>query len=95
MIIREIIWLADVEEKIFRKHHVRAIEVEQVVETFPHIRFMEKGLRPDEDLYAAFGQTAGGRYLAIYFIRKTSAAALIVTARDMTSKEKQTYGRKK
>jgi hypothetical protein len=55
---------------------------------------MERGHRPDQDLYAAFGQTDGGRYLAVYFILKPDNAALIITARDMTDKEKRAYGKR-
>lgn len=34
------------------------------------------------------------RYLIIYFIHKTKGEALIVSAREMTQKEKRAYGRK-
>ena len=94
MNVQDIIWLADVEEKIIHKHRVKTDEVEQVLQTNCHVRFMERGNRPGEDLYVAFGQTTSGRYLAVYFILKRSRAALIVTARDMTDKERRSYGKK-
>lgn len=94
MIVRDLIWLEEVEEKIVRKHHVYAAEVEEVFLKHPYIRFMERGHRPGEDLYAAFGQSDAGRYLAVYFILKPEPAGLIITARDMTEKEKRTYGRR-
>lgn len=90
-----IIWLAEVEEKIISKHGIRPDEVEQVLGAHPHVRFMEKGHRAEEDLYAAFGQTAAGRYLAVYYILKQSADILVVTARDMTGKEKRAYGKRR
>jgi hypothetical protein len=36
----------------------------------PRIRFVEKGYSTDEDIYAAFGRTYGGRYLVVFFIYK-------------------------
>ena len=95
MNIQDIIWLEAVEDKIFKKHHVQTAEAEEALMSNPHVRFMERGHRPGEDLYAAFGQTDGGRYLAVYFILKNKRTALIVTARDMTRKEIRSYGRKK
>lgn len=92
--INEAIWLEEIEDKIIRKHQVRPVEVEQALQNQPHIRFMERGHHPDEDLYAAFGQTDGGRYLAVYFILKPANVALIITARDMTDKEKRAYGKR-
>jgi hypothetical protein len=94
MKIGDVVWLAEVEEKIIRKHNVWPDEVEQVLQARPHIRFMERGQRSGEDLYAAFGQTEDGRHLAVYFILKQSGVALIVTSRDMTAKEKRTYGKR-
>jgi uncharacterized DUF497 family protein len=47
-----------------------------------------------EDLYAAIGQTSAGRYLMIYFVHKKTGEALMVTARDMTKKEKRSYAKK-
>jgi len=46
-------------------------------------------------VYAGFGQTLGGRYLAVFFIYKpTSKIAVIISAREMNEKERRTYGRK-
>jgi uncharacterized protein len=92
--INEAIWLEEIEDKIIRKHQVWPIEVEQVLQNHPYVRFMERGHRPDQDLYAAFGKTDGGRYLAVYFILKPTNVALIITARDMTDKEKRAYGKR-
>jgi uncharacterized DUF497 family protein len=95
MAIQNIIWLYSVEAKIIDKHDVWPEEVEEVLKGKPHVRFMEKGYQKGEDLYAAFGETNGGRYLAVFYIRKTSDTALIVSAREMTRNEKKRYGRKK
>lgn len=95
MKVQNIIWLEAVEDKIVQKHQVYPEEVEEILAGKPHVRFMERGHQPGEDLYAAFGQIDGGRYLAVYFILKNPQTALIVTARDMTRKEIKRYGRKK
>jgi uncharacterized DUF497 family protein len=58
----------------------------------PHFRFIENGSRQDEDVYAAFGQSETERYLVGFFIRKLDGSALILSARDMTTKEKKRYG---
>lgn len=94
MIIRDIIWLDAVVEKIIRKHHVQPYEVEEVLLARPYVRFMERGQRPGEDVYLAFGQTDVGRYLTVVFIHKPSAEALLISARDMTRKEIRAYGRR-
>jgi hypothetical protein len=46
-----------------------------------------------ENLYAALGQTRAGRYLIVYFVHKKTGEALMISARDMTRKEKRTYGK--
>lgn len=92
MVIRDTIWLEEIEEKIVQKHGVWPDEAEQALQNRLHVRFIERGYRRGEDLYAAFGQTEAGRYLAVYFILKTGNIALIVTARDMTNRERKTYG---
>jgi hypothetical protein len=88
------IWREDVIDKLAWKHQV---EVEEVVELFsnrPRIERLEKGHRLGEDLYVSLGQTDEGRYLMVFFIHKQTGQALIVTARDMTHKERRRYGRK-
>jgi uncharacterized DUF497 family protein len=95
MRIDAIICPADIEQKLEAKHHVTVREVRQVLLNRPRIRFAEKGHTVGEDVYVAFGQTFGGRYLAVYFVYKpVTAAAVIISARDMTEKERRTYGRK-
>jgi len=94
MQIQEIIWLDEIEDKILRKHRVWPDEAEEVLLGHPHVRFMERGHRPGEDLYAAFGQTTGGRYLALFFLLKPRNVALMITARDVTDKERKRYGKK-
>jgi len=61
----------------------------------PRIRFAEKGNTPGDDVYAAFGQTFGGRYLVVFFVYKPSVqTAIIISAREMEMTERRRYGRK-
>lgn len=55
MRISGFIWLEEFEDKILRKHGVTPEEAEQVFFHKPHFRFMERGNRQGEDVYAAFG----------------------------------------
>lgn len=87
------IWREDVIGKLAWKHHVQVEEVVEVFYNKPRIERLERGHRPGEDLYVSLGQTDGGRYLIIFFIHKKDGQALIVTARDMTKKERRRYGR--
>jgi uncharacterized DUF497 family protein len=61
----------------------------------PRIRFAEKGYTKGENVYGAFGQTFGGRYLSVFFVYKpTTKTAIIISARNMSAKERKAYGRK-
>ena len=93
MKIKHLIWLNEFEDKIIRKHRVEPHEVEEVFRN-PRFKFMEKGRRPGEDIYSASGQTEAGRYLVVFFVSKPGQAALIISARDMTRKERRSYGKK-
>ena len=93
MRIVDIIWLPDVIDKLDWKHNVQPEEVDQVLFSRPRLRKVQKGHIPGEDLYAASGQTVGGRYLIIFFIYKATREALILSARDMDKKERRHYER--
>jgi uncharacterized DUF497 family protein len=84
-----------VEEKLAKKHHVTIREARQLLLNIPRIRFAEKGYTEGEDVYVAFGQTFGGRYLSVFFVFKPeNNIAIIISARDMSQKERKSYGRK-
>ena len=40
------------------------------------------------------GQTSAGRYLMVFFVRKKTRQALILSARDMTDSERKRYEKK-
>lgn len=85
----------EIEDKLASKHGVALREVRQVLLSQPRIRFAEKGYVEGNDVYAAFGQTYGGRYLSVFFVYKPdSRTAIIISGRDMSAKERKAYGRK-
>lgn len=94
MKITGFIWLEDIVEKLWDKHHVDTEEVLEVFDGTPHFRFVEKGYREDEDVYAALGRTEAGRYLIVFFVYKQDRQALVVSARDMTQAERRRYERR-
>ncbi len=93
MYIDDFIWLPDIADKVAVKHGLTQDEVEEVFFNRPLFRFVERGLRPGENVYAALGQTDAGRYVTVFFIHKPGHLALIVTARDMDAKERRRYER--
>jgi uncharacterized DUF497 family protein len=94
MYIDDFIWLADVVDKLESKHQVSLEEAEEVFFNLPRFYFVERGHVQGEDLYVALGQTDGGRYLSVFFIRKPDNLALVISPRDMNAAERKRYGRK-
>ncbi|MCU0495480.1 MAG: BrnT family toxin, partial [Chloroflexaceae bacterium] len=93
--IVNIICPTSIEEKLESKHHVTFYEAREIFLSKPRMRFVEKGYTEGDDVYAAFGQTSAGRYLSVFFVYKSdTATAIIISARDMSSKERRAYGRK-
>lgn len=95
MKITGIIWLQEVVDKLLRKHNVTTDEVGEIFSRVPSYRFIETGDVAGEDLYAALGQTKAGRYLIVYFLYKTTGEALVISAREMTKKERRIYAKAK
>ncbi len=91
MRIHEIIWKDAFVEKLAVKHGVDQDEVEDVLFSAPHIRLAAKGHIKGEDLYAAYGRTAAGRYLIVFFVHKRRRVALPISARDMSASERRYY----
>ena len=84
-----------IEYKLESKHSVTVREARQVLLNNPRIRFVEKGYTKGNDLYGAFGQTLAGRYLSVFFVYKPEmATAIIISARNMSKKERKSYGKK-
>ena len=94
MNISGIIWLRDIVDKLLWKHRVTPDEVVEVLHRTSRYRFIETGDVAGEDVYAAMGQTEVGRYLIVFFVYKTTGEALVISARDMTRKERRSYEKK-
>ena len=91
MRIYDVIWHEESVAKIAGKHGIMTDEVEDVLFSAPHVRLAEKGRIKGEHLYVAYGETAAGRYLVVFFIRKRGSAALPITTRDMTRAEQRYF----
>jgi len=95
MKIDYIVCPAAIEDKLESEHNVTVREARQTLLSKPRIRFAEKGYVEGDDVYAAFGQTLGGRYLAVFLVYKPeNKTAIIISARDMSKKERKAYGKK-
>ena len=95
MVISQIIWKDQFVEKLETKHGVSVTEAEDIFGSQPHLRKVSKGKVKGENVYAPFGQTVGGRYLVIFYIRKLTGAILPISARDMDDGERKYYGKQK
>jgi hypothetical protein len=78
--ISRIIWLEDVVEKLRWKHNAEDAEVIEVFENKPKFQFKEKGSRPGENVFSAFGRTNADRFLSVFFVYTKDNRAIIVTA---------------
>jgi uncharacterized protein len=85
------IWLTDIIQKLWQKHGVSQSEAIEVFVNQPRFRFVEKGHRPSENVYAALGRTDAGRYLICFFVYKRDGRALPLSVRDMTRSERRRY----
>ena len=94
MYIDDFLWLPDIVDKLAAKHGVTEEEAEEIFFNQPRFRLVERGYRPGEDVYTAWGQTSAGRYLVVFFINKPHNRALILSARAMDDKERRRYERK-
>jgi len=95
MRLYEVIWKEIFVDKLEQKHRIMPGEVEEVLFSTPFIRRAEKGRVQGEDVYVAYGQTAAGRYLVVFFILKYQTAALPISARDMTQAERRYYAQQR
>ncbi len=71
-------------------HGISIVEVEEAL--FFRGPFYQ---RTRDGRYIAYAVTEDGRYLFIVFVLKSSARIRIISARDMTDKEKRYYKKRK
>lgn len=93
--LKEIIWVDKFALKIQRKHHVTVVEVEESLLSRVIFRRSRRGMIEGEDVYMAYGKTLAGRYLFTVFIYKGQNMGLIISARDMTLRERRYYNARK
>jgi hypothetical protein len=75
-------------DKIESKHGITFEEVEEAcLSEKRHIR------RSKEGLYKLFGQTAAGRYILVVLVNLGRGCWKIVTAREMTDRERRLYNK--
>ena len=90
-----LLWGPDRVEHIAR-HHLTPEAIEEAVFDDPDRRLF-RGPRSERDqtrhIYYAYGRTEAGRYLLVVLLDLGRGQALPVTARDMTPRERQRYGR--
>ena len=72
------------------KHGVTIFEVEEVI--LCRKPFYQRGR---EGKYIAYGVTEEGRYLFMVFVIKGAGRIRVITARDMSEKEKHYYKKRK
>ncbi|MFH1847331.1 MAG: BrnT family toxin [Candidatus Omnitrophota bacterium] len=72
-----------------RRHDVMPTEVAEVVFDGPIY------LRTRDERYIVFGITKNGRYLFVAFKKIGTDKMRVITARDMTKKEKQYYKKRR
>jgi len=90
MKIQRISWDQETADHI-SNHSVSPEEVEQVLFNDTDVPLIMKGRK---GRYLAYGKTNGGRLLLIVWVFKNRKTK-IITARDMSKKEKQFYKRRK
>jgi len=90
MNIQNISWDQETVDHI-ANHSVSPEEVEQVLFNEYDVPVIMRG---KENKYLAYGETDSGRFLFVVWISKYKKTR-IVTARDMTKKEKQFYRKRK
>lgn len=85
--VRETRWTETAEDHI-AAHAVSPDEVEQVVNTRPRLLLAGR-----EGTQYVFGTTSAGRYLLVVLTEAIDGRDYVVTAREMTDAERQTFRR--
>ncbi len=80
-------WDRHNEDKIQQRHNVLSEEAEECF-------FNRHKIRRYGSRYWLYGQTDTGRYLFIVYIKKRADKVRVISARDMTDRERQHFRRK-
>ncbi|MEK7400226.1 MAG: BrnT family toxin [Candidatus Poribacteria bacterium] len=95
MQLKEIVWYGKFVNKIKKKHNVSVEEVEEALFNKPIFRRIQRGKVNGEDAYSAYSKTFAGRYLFVVFIYKQNNTGIVVSARDMSPRERRYYNAQK
>ncbi len=87
-------WDEGNEEKNWEKHKVKKTEAEQVFFNSP-IVCSEASLASTEQRFLVLGKTNAERYLMIIFTLRKDKLIRVISARDMSRKERSFYGEEK
>jgi hypothetical protein len=87
--VREILWTEQSEAHIAR-HCVQPVEVEEVVFSRP-----QWSVPQPRDIELLYGRTLAGRYLLVVLSDGLDGRWYVVTAREMTHRERRTFRRKR
>jgi uncharacterized DUF497 family protein len=79
-------------EEHIARHGVSPEEVEEVLVGIFIPPFIQ---RARQGTYRVLGQTADGRYLAVFFALRAPGQVYPITTRDMDGKERRVYQRRK
>jgi uncharacterized DUF497 family protein len=83
-------WDKGNELKNWESHSVKKTEAEQVFFNHPLLVF-DTYTQNDEDRFLALGVTNGGRFLTIIFTIRKKKLIRVISARDMSRKERKVY----
>ncbi len=78
------------EFKNWEKHSVKKTEAEQVFFNMPLV-VSETYNTNDKDRYLALGKTNSGRFLTVIFTIRKKKLIRVISARDMSRKERKAY----
>ncbi|OIO08445.1 MAG: hypothetical protein AUJ52_08180 [Elusimicrobia bacterium CG1_02_63_36] len=88
MRLQEIVWTPEILDKVQGKHGLRPEEVRQAcLDPASHLRKARDGR------YAVLGRTEAGRFVLVIGAYTGKRSLRIITARDMTDRERDLYER--
>ena len=76
------------EQHLLKEHSVSPEEAEEIFKTEPYFRRGRDGTR------YVYGQTEAGRYLFVVYLYLGAGTARVISARDMTPRERRLYLRR-
>lgn len=70
-----------------------ALRLRKVMGIRSFLQCKGEGCKPGKDVDAAFGRTNGNRLLSVFFVYTRDRRVIIVSARDMSEKERRRYAK--